>query len=313
MFDRVITVSVNPAMDVTLWVQTMNFSEPNATTREETYAGGKAVNIARVLSALQMPCKLLGICGEDNSQQFFRLLRQDAVDFEYLQNEGAIRENLTLVVPNGRVLKVNRTGCAVSKEAMERLREKLLQEIASGDQVLLVFAGRLPPNLTRESYREFIRSFAQDNVRFAIDVAAFTLEDIRLLRPLAIKPNLLELRQMSGVDLRTEQSIVKLSKTLTPFVSHILVSLGEKGLIYTNEKASFRLVTPSVTVRSTVGAGDTTLAGFLYGLQREMEPLDAVRFAVAAGTASVTLDGTDVIDLPLVAKIYPAVIAKPMR
>lgn len=313
-FDRIIAVSLNPALDVTLWVNTLDFNEPNKTTDEKVYAGGKAVNIARVFASYgaENAC-CLGVVGSDNYQTFTQLLRADGVNFDFVQIPGAVRENLTLVIPDKRVLKVNRAGCPVSAKAMHELKDRLLAEIEPLGRCLLIFAGSLPPNITPEAYKAFILSLKRENVEIALDTAVFRLEDMEQLRPFLIKPNLPEFRAMCGTDLRTEQSIIKFAKVLAGYVTHVLVSLGGKGLLYIGEGGGVRLIPTPVEVRSTIGAGDTTLASFLYALGMGQTPQHAAHFAAAAGTASVTLDGTDVVNREMVEQMMPSIQSKTVK
>lgn len=295
LFDRIITVSLNPALDVTLWIPSMDFSEPNKTTAEKLYAGGKAINISRVLTALGEKSLSVGLIGEDNRKMFTDLLDEDGVKYDFVPVSGSVRENITLVIPDKRVLKVNRPGCAVSRDAMDAVKKRILDEIKAHESVLLVFAGSLPPNITSEAYKAFILSLRRENVRIAVDTSVFKSEDIEAIRPFIIKPNLPEFRQMCGSNLPTEQSIIKSAGRMTEFVDHVMISLGGKGLLYANHDHILRLLPPSVTVQSTVGAGDTTLAAFIYSLQTGRDPSAAAAFASAAGTASVTLDGTGIV------------------
>ena len=313
-FDRIIAVSLNPALDVTLWVNTLDFNEPNKTTDEKVYAGGKAVNIARVFASYgaENAC-CLGVVGSDNYQTFTQLLRADGVNFDFVQIPGAVRENLTLVIPDKRVLKVNRAGCPVSAKAMHELKDRLLAEIEPLGRCLLIFAGSLPPNITPEAYKAFILSLKRENVEIALDTAVFRLEDMEQLRPFLIKPNLPEFRAMCGTDLRTEQSIIKFAKVLAGYVTHVLVSLGGKGLLYIGAGGGVRLIPTPVEVRSTIGAGDTTLASFLYALGLGQTPQHAAHFAAAAGTASVTLDGTDVVNREMVEQMMPSIQSKTVK
>jgi len=313
MFDKIVTVTLNPALDATLWLDSLDFAEPNEAERELLYAGGKGVNISRVLASLGIEAKAYGICGSDNAGRFLSLLDGDGVTHDFVRVEGAVRENLTINIPNGRFLKINRKGCGVSVEAMRQLRQKLEDEVNGGEKTLMVFAGSLPPNVTPEAYKAFLLSFRQENVFFALDNAFFKLEDLEEIRPFVVKPNLLEFRKMSGSELRTEQSILKLARSMGGYVAHILVSLGGKGLIYAGEEGAFRYHNPPVVVKSTVGAGDTTLAAFLSALQRGESASDAAHYAAAAGSASVTLDGTDVVSPGLVEKFQPQITRKMIR
>ena len=313
MFDKIVTISLNPALDVTIWLTTMDFAEPNQAAREEIFAGGKSVNISRVMTSLGMPAKALGMCGKENAGRFLKLLEQDGVSNDFVRLEGSTRENLTIVIPDKRVLKINRAGFPVSIEGMKQLRAKVEEEIQGNGKILLVFAGSLPANLTPESYKAFLLSFRREGVCFALDNSFFHLSDIAEIRPFLIKPNLLEFRQMSGSDLRTEQSIVKLARSLTAHVDHVLVSLGAKGMIYAGQDSGCRIYSPQVPVRSTVGAGDTSLAAFLCALQRGMAPCDAAVYGAAAGTASVMLDGTGIVSGKMIDSILPQMTSKGIR
>lgn len=314
LFDRILTVSLNPALDVTLWVNTMDFNEPNKTTEEKVYAGGKAINIARVFAAYgQKNVSCLGVAGSDNYKTFTTLLDQDGVAYDFVQIPGAVRENLTLVIPDKRVLKVNRAGCPVSAKAMHEVKDRILREIEGKGRCLLTFAGSLPPNITPEAYKAFILSLKKENVVVALDSAVFHVEDMEEIRPFLIKPNLPEFRAMCGTDLRTEQSIIKFAKVLSGSVTHVLVSLGGKGLLYVGQGGGVRLIPSAVEVRSTIGAGDTTLASFVYALERGDSPASAARFAAAAGTASVTLDGTDLVTKQLVEEMMPSIMVKNIK
>ena len=106
----------------------------------------------------------------------------------------------------------------------------------------------------------------------ALDTAVFKLEDMQEIQPFLIKPNLPEFRAMCGTDLRTEQSIIKFARVLANSVTHVLVSLGGKGLLYVGSGGGTRVIPTPVEVRSTIGAGDTTLASFVYALEQGRDP-----------------------------------------
>jgi len=313
LFERIITISLNPALDVTLWIPSMDFNEPNKTMQERTYAGGKSINISRVLTALGEKPLALGVTGADNRRMFTELLDKDRVLYDFVSVPGSIRENLTLVIPDKRVLKVNRAGCPVSREAMDTIKRRVQEETRDGSPVLLVFAGSLPPNITPETYKAFILSLQRENVRVAIDTSVFKVEDLEEIRPFVVKPNLPEFRQMCGSNLPTEQSIIKSAQRMAKFVDHVMVSLGAKGLLYVNQERGLRMMTPPVAVRSTIGAGDTTLAAFIYCIQTGKLPTEAAVYAAAAGTASVSLDGTDIITAQMVQEVLPNVQVKIVR
>ncbi len=138
MFDKIITVTLNPALDVTIWLDALDFAEPNEAAREILYAGGKGVNISRVLASLGFSARALGICGSDNAVRFLQLLEQDGVSYDFVRISGAVRENLTINIPDGRLLKINRKGSPVPVESMRQLHDRLEAELSGGGKTLLV-------------------------------------------------------------------------------------------------------------------------------------------------------------------------------
>ncbi|MBR6789704.1 MAG: hexose kinase [Oscillospiraceae bacterium] len=297
LFDRIITVTLNPALDVTLWIPSMDLEEPNKTTAEKIYAGGKGVNISRVLASLNVFSLAAGIVGEDNQKMFTDLLEADGVGHRMVSVKGAVRENITLVTPGNQVLKVNRAGCAADVEALKEVRRQIVRAAEDYSSVLLIFAGSLPPGISAADYKNFILSLKGEKVKVAVDTSVFTAEDIEEIRPWMIKPNLPEFRQMCGKAFADRRELTEAALRMNDFVEHVMISLGGDGLLYANGGQILRLIPPAVEVRSTVGAGDTTLAAFIYAMQMGNEPGSAAVFASAAGTASVMLDGTEAVTL----------------
>ncbi|MDF2567907.1 MAG: 1-phosphofructokinase, partial [Oscillospiraceae bacterium] len=121
VFSKVITVTLNPALDATIWTENLDFNEPVGTLKEEVYAGGKSVNVSRVLTRLGVPNKLVGIVGQENIVVFEKLLLKDKVDFDFIATKGFVRENLTLVFPNENVLKINRQGSDIKLSSLKQL------------------------------------------------------------------------------------------------------------------------------------------------------------------------------------------------
>ena len=310
MFDQIIAVSLNPSLDVTLWMSDCDWEEPNRCTKEKIYAGGKALNVSRVLKNLTVPFRLVGLTGTQNGQMLTELLNQDGVDYQFIANEGVIRENITLMFPEGRLLKINRAGMQVSEESCGRLLELVRQELKPSGNCLVVFAGSVPPNITKEKYCSFIRQVQTGSVKIALDSDFLTVDDITALRPYIIKPNYCEAKRMLGDpnmgDKKMHQAMLKLSE----YVAHILLSCDKNGLLYYRQGKCRHFSLPAVEIRSTIGAGDTTLAGFIAALHNGCPEQEAAAYAVACGTASVTLDGTEAITPDLVAPYLKQVVCR---
>lgn len=295
MFQKIITITLNPALDATLWVDRFDLAEPVKSFKEKIYPGGKAINVSRVLTSLGIKNKSLGIIGQENSFQLKNLLDEENIEYDYIETNGSIRENLSIVLPEGDLFKINRSGFYVSKEVIDKLCEKIENEILGYNSVLIVFAGSLPKNISSKQYMDLILKFSRKNTKICIDTDVFTIEDLKKIKPFTIKPNLIELSKISNNEFNSIDEVKEYANYMTSFVEHVLVSMGDNGLIYASKGQSIYQSSPKVIVKSTVGAGDTTLAGFLAYISKDKSIEECVLFASACGTASVLLDGTDVI------------------
>ncbi len=301
MFDKILTVALNPSLDVTLWIDSVDFSEPNRCGREKTYAGGKSLNVTRVLKNLGVPSCCLCIGGRDNAGMLTSLLNADGVQYRLVPVPGVIRENMSIVFPDGRLLKINRKGAPAGEKGLRELTGLIQQELDGAKHALVLFAGSLTPDLSPTQYKDFIFSFRSESVKIAIDSDVFSAADLAQLRPFLIKPNFVEARNMLGKPEAGEAELLEGMRQLTGQVEHILLSMGKEGVAYLHGGQISRIRVPDVPVKSTVGAGDTTLAGFLAAVQQGLPPVECARYAACCGTASVTLEGTEAITPELVA------------
>lgn len=286
----VITVTLNPALDVTVWADDVDFEEPVKAKSETVYAGGKAINVSRVLTSLGVANKSVGIACENNFLTLRQLLEADGVDYAFVNPPGSIRENLTLCLGDGRVLKVNRRGEDVPPTVYREVKALIEQFLSPGS--IVAFSGGMPPNCTGEIYADLVLGFCRAGRRIALDNDIFPLETVRKIHPLVYKPNLLEFKKLVGCKNLTRRELVAKVREAADCCDNLLLSMGEDGALFCSEGELYHLTVPQVEVKSTIGAGDTTLASFLASYLEGRDPVDCARCAVAGGTASVALDGT---------------------
>lgn len=313
MFDRIITVTINPSIDATLWVDRLDFDEPTVCQRRKNYSGGKGINVSKTLMALGVLNLAMTVVGKRNVDIFEELLEEDSVNYQFIENNGAIRENLSLIFPDAqgqKLLKVNVPGFTLSDGVLDRLKIEIIKASDSFNSVLLVFAGSLPAGVTPQEYKAFILSCRNEipGAKIVLDNDIFHLDDLRELAPFIVKPNHVELAHIFNTDKAGEKDIYKYADSLSLFIPHVLVSLGARGLLYCQNEKKLIAKVPRVCVKSTIGAGDSTLAGFIYGLNEQAMGIEeAVRYAAACGTAAVTLEGTQTISKELADEIALAV------
>lgn len=287
---QVLTVTLNPALDVTVWADDVDFEEPVKARAETVYAGGKAINVSRVLTSLGITNKAVGIACENNFLTLRQLLEADGVAYAFVNPPGSIRENLTLCLNGGRVLKVNRRGEEIPPTALREVGN-LIGEALSPDSVI-AFSGGMPPNCTQELYADLVLQFCQSGRRIALDNDIFSLETVRRIHPLVYKPNLVEFKKLVGCKNLTRRDLLAKVREVSDCCEHLLLSMGGEGALFAGGGELYHLSVPEVEVKSTIGAGDTTLASFLAAYLNGESPLGCACSAVAGGTASVMLEGT---------------------
>lgn len=295
MHRGIISVTLSPSIDVTLWLDGLRTDEANRVTDEMRGVGGKGINVSRVVQSFGLDNLCLAVAGRDNYSEFCGYLEEEGLRYELLQVEGVVRENLTLRYDEETV-KINRKGLALSTMLIGALMALIQSRVHPGD--IVVFGGSLPENITVQDYVELILAVKKTGALVAVDTDIFTLEHYRRISPWLIKPNIHELRHIVEVDGTTITDVVAAARRLGEAgVENVLVSLGGNGLVCVSagEKV-VRAVVPKVEVKSTVGAGDSALAGFIVGFVRGYSREECCRLAAACGTASTMKDGTAVAD-----------------
>lgn len=184
---------------------------------------------------------------------------------------------------------------------------------------IVAFGGSLPENITPQDYLELILAVKNAGALVAVDTDLFTLEQYRRISPWLIKPNIHELRHVVEVPGTTITDVVSAARRLADAgVENVLVSLGGNGLVCVSRDTedgpgeTIRAMVPKVEVKSTVGAGDSTLAGYIVGFVKGKSQLECCRLAAACGTASAMKDGTDVADKASAAALLPQIQAEVM-
>lgn len=306
MHRGIITVTMNPSIDVTLWLDGMHTDEANHILSESREVGGKGINVSRVIRSFGLDNLCLAVAGRDNMAEFSRFLEEEALRYELLQVDGVVRENLTLRC-DGQTVKLNRRGLSMSTMLVGALMALIRSRMHPGD--IVVFGGSLPENITVQDYAELILAVKNAGALVAVDSDLLTLAHYRRIAPWLIKPNIHELRHMIEVKGTDIADVVEAAKALSEAgVENALVSLGGEGLVCVSRTPDgapeiIRAVVPQVEVKSTVGAGDSALAGFIIGYVRGQSRLECSRLAAACGTASAMLEGTDLADRETVASL----------
>ncbi|VBB07815.1 carbohydrate kinase pfkb [Lucifera butyrica] len=285
-------VTLNPALDQTVYCDTFQLGQVNRVSRDRFDAGGKGINVAKVITALGCTATVTGFLGRDNSQFFKRFFQNKQIHDRFVEVEGATRVNIKIVdESNGLVSEINFPGLNCSQADCERLQEVVRQLAA--DHELFILAGSLPQGASGAIYQEFIKVLNQYGCKVFLDASGNALAEGIKAGPYAIKPNLPELSQLVGRQLRNDAELLKaVNELLAGGIQQVVVSLGERGALAASRDEQWIVRPPKVKVGSTVGAGDAMVAGLAVGEVRGLPLAERVRLGTAAAAASVAQPGT---------------------
>lgn len=288
----VYTITLNPALDYEVLVDGFQAGGLNRTSQEHLHFGGKGVNVSTVLHNLGVETTALGFVAGFTGRALEDGLKARGIptDFIWLE-EGLTRVNVKIRSGGGAgETEINSQGPAIPPPALEALLQKL-DRLSAGD--VLVLAGSLPAGLPGGVYRTILARVDGRGVHHRQDAARDLLRGVLPCRPFLIKPNSAELGDLFGKDSLSEEEILSCARALqAQGARNILVSLAGDGSLLLDERgACRRLGVPPGTVRHTVGAGDSMVAGFLAGWLSTGDYAAAHRMGAAAGSATAFSEG----------------------
>ncbi len=282
------TVTLNPAVDYTLRVNEFTAGVLNRPTDTSLSFGGKGVNVSRVLTALGVQNRALGFVAGEVGEMLESGLRRLGLDTDFVHlATGNTRINVKIATENETEL--NAIGPTVDAAAFARLTAQI-EALVDGDTLCL--CGSVPPGCGADTYARLLSCVANKDVFTVVDATGELLLRALAYRPHLIKPNRDELCALVGRDLPDDESVLVAARDLQKRgARNVLVSLGGDGaILLTEEGAVHRRAAYCGTVRGTVGAGDSMVAGYLAALEWGENVDKALRFAVAAGSATAFSD-----------------------
>ncbi|MDX2375618.1 1-phosphofructokinase family hexose kinase [Microbacterium sp. LRZ72] len=300
----IVTLTANPALDRTIVLDggLLPGAVQTAVSQRED-AGGKGVNVSRACAGAGVPTiAVVPLSAED---PYAAALRATGLPTRVVPVHGQVRTNLALTDAEGVTTKINLPGEALDVTDRGALIAALVE--AARGATWVVLAGSTPPGVGEDFYVDVIASLRGDAARagiapprIAVDTSGPALSAVvESAHPDLIKPNDEELAQLAGArfdpgrELRTE--VVRVARALVPAkVAAALVTLGEDGAILVTGDTLLHAAPPPITVRSTVGAGDSSLAGYLLADAAGAEPDERLRNAVRYGAAAASLPGTQI-------------------
>ncbi len=284
----VYTVTFNPAVDYVVHTKEMQVGQVNRSESEEIYFGGKGINVSFVLHELGIPSKALGFVAGFTGAALENGVQASGIetDFVHLKN-GFSRINVK--IKSEEETDLNGQGPVIDEAALQELFEKLKQ-LKDGDT--LVLAGSIPNTLPADIYERILESLSDRAIRTVVDATKDLLLNVLKYKPFLVKPNNYELGEMFGVTLYTTEEIATYAAKLKEMgAQNVLVSMAGDGALLLDEHGKTHVCgVCKGTVKNSVGAGDSMVAGFLAG-SIDGDYAYALKLGTATGGATAFSDG----------------------
>jgi 1-phosphofructokinase len=276
------TCTLNPSIDYVARVNDFKEGHLNRTETAQMYPGGKGINVSRVLKRLGIENTALGYTGGFTGEFIKDFLTSEEINHDFITVSDFTRINVKL--KSEKETEINGLGPNISPFNQQELLEKI-NTMDKGDY--LVLAGSIPPSIAEDFYGEVTKKCFQKGVKSVIDTAGTALIKTFPYKPFLIKPNHHELGDLFQTKVsNVEDAIFYGKKLMKEGVQNVIVSMAGKGAIFLNKQHTLFANVPVGTVKNSVGAGDSVVAGFLSQIIQDSDVQTAFQYGVASGSAT---------------------------
>jgi 1-phosphofructokinase family hexose kinase len=307
----IVTLTPNPSIDRTVSIDRLDHGEVHRATESRIDPGGKGINVARALTANGTASLAVLPSGGPEGHLLEELLERSGTAYQAVPIAGTTRMNIAVIEPDGTTTKLNEPGPSLSADELAATLAAVTGRIATGVE-WVVGCGSLPPGVPDDVYAELVRSGHAAGAKVAVDTSGAPLTAVVPAGPDLIKPNLEELEELVGTSLHTLGEVRDAARKLVDGgIGTVVVSLGRHGALLVGPDALAHASAHIERPVSTVGAGDSLLAGYLHAVCRAVPPEQALATGVAWGAAAVGLPGSRMPGPDDVASIHVVSTADP--
>lgn len=275
------TVTLNPSVDYIVGLEHFEAGQVNIVNHDKKFAGGKGVNVSRVLHKLGYASKALGFIGGFTGEFIETALKEEGLSPQFIKVDGDTRINIKLKAE--METEINGLSPEIDESSISSLYEQL-SELESGD--IVVLAGSVPSSVPSSIYSSIIDSLPE-GVEAIVDTKGTALQEVVDSKPFLVKPNHHELGEFFGVQINSVEEATSYGRKLRDLgAQNVIISLAEKGAVFLSSEGDFIGNAPKGEVKNSVGAGDSVVAGFLSMYLSKKDLIDAFHTGIAAGSAS---------------------------
>ena len=287
----IITVTMNPAIDKTIELNTFIHGDLNRIQKVILDAGGKGINVSKTIRALGGESLATGFLGGRNGDYIQDVLRKFSIKTDFVKIEEETRVNTKIAETTGLVTELNEKGPVIDLQAMSELLMKLMNCLKTDS--LLVLSGSVPLGVPKSIYRLLTELAHEMGAKVLVDADGDLFAEALSAKPDIVKPNQSELEKYFGYAMDSDEKIVEAGKKLLEKgVKIVIISLGAEGAYFIDKEHTLYSPALSVQVNSTVGAGDAMVAAFSYGVDQGLSFEETAKLAMATSVGAVTTVGT---------------------
>ena len=293
---RIATVTLNPAFDLVGRLPRIDVGEVNTVETLGLYPAGKGINVAKVLSDLGLELSVTGFLGAENQGDFVNSFQKNGMQDAFYRIDGKTRINVKITETEADVTDLNFLGFEVSPADWDRFTA--LSKDWESQFDLVAICGSLPRGVSPERFSHWLERLHQQGLKVVLDTSNTALTEGLKAHPWLVKPNRRELEVWAGRPLDTREEIIEAAERLRNHgIENVIVSMGEKGSLWLNNEGVVQARPPRCeNVVSTVGAGDSMVAGLIYGFSQGWNKEKTLRFASATSALAVSQSNVGISD-----------------
>lgn len=288
---KIITITLNPAFDVHCEIPDFKILKENYATSHSKCAGGKGINISRALSNFGIANTAYCVVGNLGGKEFLEAICNDGIDCKSICVEGSIRENITIHSNSGET-RISFEGFSLTDKIFDDIFGMIYAEL--GSETIVTFTGRLCKGLSKASAIKFLSDIKNTDAKLIVDCNSFTLGDLTEIKPFLIKPNEQEITEIADIDIDNIDSVFQVARSIhKKGIENVMISLGENGFAFCGRDGEYKVDVPHIEPISTIGAGDSTIAGFMAGMHLKLNMCDCLGLSASFGTSACLTEGTN--------------------
>jgi 1-phosphofructokinase family hexose kinase len=308
----ILTLTINPAIDRNVLVDRLVFEDRAYILSRSEAAGGRGINASRVIHSFGGKTAAVLALGGEAGARIAALLADEGFKSHVVKIAGESRTNLTISDKQGLTVKLNELGPTIEESELSALQtavESRMKKVS-----WLMICGSLPPGVPPQVYRDLVRMAREHGVQTLVDADGDALLYGMEGGPTVVSPNQHEAERVLNRVLLTRSQFIEAADRIKAMGPEcVILSLGSRGVVATDGNEMYEALPPRIDVLSPIGAGDALAASFTWAMDRKRSFADAIRWGVAAGTASAALPGVACANLVQTREMYRHVVVRPAR